>query len=95
LTRLPAIPLLASRISAVPPVCRAKAELFRMPEEGLAGAVVEDPVEALVPLVAGAVDELEELEELLGAVEALEGQSAENCRSRSRNRRPPRCCPRP
>ena len=44
-----------------------------MPEEGLAGAVVEDPVEALVPLVAGAVDEFEELEELLGAVEALEG----------------------
>ncbi len=60
---LPAEPLLASRSSAVPPVCKAYAELFEMPDDGVA----EAPVELVLdddPLDEEPVDVLEELEEL-------------------------------
>ena len=41
MTMLPAIPLLASKSAAEPPVCNAKAELFGMPEAAV-------PLEALL-----------------------------------------------
>ena len=47
---LPAIPLLASKSAAEPPVCNAKAELFGMPE-----AAVAVPLEA--PLLDDEFDE--------------------------------------
>ena len=59
---LPAEPLLASSNSAVPPVCKANAELFGMPDDGVAEAPVE-PVLDDDPLDEEPVDVLEELEE--------------------------------
>jgi len=49
---LPAEPLLASSSSAVPPVCKANAELIGMPDDGLAVPLVElvlgeDPLDVL------------------------------------------------
>ncbi len=61
LTIKPLNPLLARSISAVPPVCRASAELVGIPDE----VWVEDgPVELLVPLDEEPVAEFDELEEL-------------------------------
>jgi hypothetical protein len=64
-SNVPPKPLLARRNSAVPPVCRANAELSGIPEE--------EPFEVLVeaaPADEEAVEEFEELEEL----EELEGR---------------------
>ena len=61
--RLPDEPLLESKSSAVPPVCKAYAELFGMPDDGVA-----DPPDELAldeaPLDEELVDVLDELEEL-------------------------------
>ena len=59
--RLPAEPLLASSNSAVPPVCKANAELIGMPDDGLAEALVELVLDE-DPLDEEAVDVLEEPE---------------------------------
>jgi len=72
---LPAEPLLASRSSAVPPVCKANAELIGMPDDGLAVPLVElvlgeDPLDE-EPLEL--LDELEELEVAEGALGGGEG----------------------
>jgi hypothetical protein len=60
--RLPDEPLLESRSSAVPPVCKAYAELFGMPDDGVA-----DPPDELAldedPLDEEPVDVLDVLEE--------------------------------
>jgi hypothetical protein len=64
LSRVPVDPPLARSNSAVPPVCSAYAELFGMPDDELVEALVDEPVELLVPLDGEAADELEELEEL-------------------------------
>jgi hypothetical protein len=58
---LPAEPLLASSNSAVPPVCKANAELIGMPDDGLAEALVELALDD-DPLDEEAVDVLEEPE---------------------------------
>ena len=47
---LPAIPLLASKSAAEPPVCSAMAELFGMPEAGVAVLFEALPLVALVEL---------------------------------------------
>ena len=65
LTNVPAAPLLASRSSALPPVCRAIAELLGMPEEGAADALPDEPdgpLELPVPADAAAAAELEDVE---------------------------------
>ena len=56
---LPAEPLLASSSSAVPPVCKANAELIGMPDDGLAVPLVE-LVLGEDPLDEEPVDVLEE-----------------------------------
>jgi hypothetical protein len=56
--------LLASNISAVPPVRSALAELFGMPEEVVVEVLVDDPVELLFRLDEEPVDAFEELDEL-------------------------------
>jgi hypothetical protein len=43
LTMLPAIPLLASKSAAEPPLCNAEAELFGMPEAAVA-VLLEAPL---------------------------------------------------
>ena len=58
---LPAEPLLASSNSAVPPVCKANAELTGMPDDGLAEALVELALDD-EPLDEEPVDVLEEPE---------------------------------
>ena len=58
---LPAEPLLASSNSAVPPVCKANAELIGMPDDGLAEALVELALDD-DPLDEEPVDVLEEPE---------------------------------
>lgn len=65
MTNVPAAPLLASRSSALPPVCRAIAELLGMPEEGAADALPDEPdgpLELPVPADAAAAAELEDVE---------------------------------
>ena len=75
---LPAEPLLASRSSAVPPVCKAKDEFFGMPDAGLAELPVElapddDPLDEEPVL-----DEVEEPEALAGLLGGGEGAVGAN-----------------
>ena len=75
---LPAEPLLASRSSAVPAVCRANAEFFGMPDGGLAEPPVEPALDddPLDEEPAEGLDELEEpeaLEEPAGGGEGAVG----------------------
>ena len=54
---LPAIPLLASKSAAEPPVCNAKAELFAIPVDELPPVVLDDELdEAFDPLVLVALE---------------------------------------
>ena len=65
---MPLIPLLASKISAVPPVCRANAELNEMAP----GALAEDDVVVLdVDLLEGAAELVAAEPELAGAAGAV------------------------
>ena len=76
LSKEPIDPVLARRVSAVPPVCSASAELNRTAVGELVETAVDDPAEGLAPLVEEAVvleapDAVELLEEELEELAAL------------------------
>ena len=72
MSSVPTAPLLASRSSAEPLVCRAIAEFLGMPEEEFPDALADEldepvePLEPVVPADAAAVAELEDVEAGVG-----------------------------